>query len=409
MIAKLSKHTDVVTASITLPGSKSESNRLLILQALYPGIVIENISISDDTAVLQKALANTNTILDIHHAGTAMRFLTPYLAATTQKEIILTGSARMQERPIGILVTALRTLGAKITYTQKEGYPPLCIAPCVLQSQVSISANVSSQYISALLLIAPHLEKGLLITLEGAITSRPYIEMTLMLLKKIGVSCSFKDQVIEVLPLKSVKKSSIIVEGDWSSASYYYSLVALSKNLKVRLSSFKIDSLQGDTALVLFYENLGVTTTYIDAHTILLSKNNNPLPSVFKADLTATPDLAQTIAVTCFGLAIPCHLRGLHTLKIKETDRLRALHVEFTKLGAVVYTTGEALRLEGHTIPLEKIINNPIITTYQDHRMAMAFAPMAMVLDEVQIEEPNVVVKSYPDYWKDLASLGFEC
>ena len=405
MIAKLSKYKDVSKASIFLSGSKSESNRLLILQALYPDIEIENIAFCDDTLVLQKALSSQEDTLDIHHAGTAMRFLTAYLAATTKKEITLTGSPSMCQRPIGHLVAALRDMGAAITYTSKQGYPPLKIAPAVLSGSVTIDASVSSQYISALALIGPYLKKGLTLTLKGNITSKPYIDMTLSLLSQIGVAHTFKGQEIRILPLKKSNKVKIAVEGDWSSASYFYSLVALSKNQSVHLSCFKTTSLQADAALVSIYKNLGVTTTAIDSQTIALTKNNILLPSVFKADLTPSPDLAQTIAVTCFGLGIACHLTGLHTLKIKETDRLVALQNELTKLGAQVKVTQNSLLLEPHKIAFKNRDLGIEIATYKDHRMAMAFGVLAELFC-ITIQDPMVVTKSYPNFYSDLKKVG---
>ncbi|MDC1373175.1 3-phosphoshikimate 1-carboxyvinyltransferase [Flavobacteriaceae bacterium] len=405
MIAKLSKYKDIPQASIFLSGSKSESNRLLILQALYPDIEIENIAFCDDTTVLQKALASQEDMLDIHHAGTAMRFLTAYLAATTQKEITLTGSPSMLQRPIGPLVAALRGMGAAINYTGKQGYPPLKIAPAALIGNVTIDASVSSQYISALALIGPYLKKGLTLTLTGNITSKPYIDMTLSLLSSIGAKSIFKGQDIRILPLKKSNKVKIAVEGDWSSASYFYSLVALSKKRCVHLSSFKTNSLQADGALASLYKTLGVTTTAIDSQTIALSKNEAPLPAGFKADLTPSPDLAQTIAVTCFGLGIACHLTGLHTLKIKETDRLVALQNELTKLGAVVHITQDTLLLESHEIAFENRTQDIEIATYDDHRMAMAFGVLAELFC-VTIQDPMVVTKSYPAYYSDLKKMG---
>ena len=405
MIAKLSKYKDIPQASIFLSGSKSESNRLLILQALYPDIEIANIAFCDDTTVLQKALASQEDMLDIHHAGTAMRFLTAYLAATTQKEITLTGSPSMLQRPIGPLVAALRDMGAAITYTGKQGYPPLKIAPATLSGNATIDASMSSQYISALALIGPYLKKGLTLTLTGNITSKPYIDMTLSLLSSIGVESTFKGQDIRILPLKKSNKVKIAVEGDWSSASYFYSLVALSKKRCVHLSSFKTNSLQADAALASLYKTLGVTTTAIDSQTIALSKNDTPLPAGFKADLTPSPDLAQTIAVTCFGLGIACHLTGLHTLKIKETDRLVALQNELTKLGAVVHITQDTLLLESHEIAFENRTQDIEIATYDDHRMAMAFGVLAELFC-VTIQDPMVVTKSYPAYYSDLKKMG---
>lgn len=405
MIAKLSKYKDIPQASIFLSGSKSESNRLLILQALYPDIEIENIASCDDTTILQKALASQEDMLDIHHAGTAMRFLTAYLAATTQKEITLTGSPSMCQRPIGPLVAALRDMGAAITYTGKQGYPPLKIAPATLSGDVTIDAGMSSQYISALALIGPYLKKGLTLTLTGNITSKPYIDMTLSLLSSIGAKSTFKGHDIRILPLKKSNKVKIAVEGDWSSASYFYSLVALSKKRCVHLSSFKTNSLQADAALASLYETLGVTTTAIDSQTIALSKNDAPLPAGFKADLTPSPDLAQTIAVTCFGLGIACHLTGLHTLKIKETDRLVALQNELTKLGAVVHITQDTLLLESHEIAFGNRTQDIEIATYDDHRMAMAFGVLAELFC-VTIQDPMVVTKSYPAYYSDLKKMG---
>ena len=405
MIAKLSKYKDIPQVSIFLSGSKSESNRLLILQALYPDIEIENIASCDDTTILQKALASQEDMLDIHHAGTAMRFLTAYLAATTQKEITLTGSPSMLQRPIGPLVAALRDMGAAITYTGKQGYPPLKIAPATLSGNVTIDAGMSSQYISALALIGPYLKKGLTLTLAGNITSKPYIDMTLSLLSSIGAKSIFKGQDIRILPLKKSNKVKIAVEGDWSSASYFYSLVALSKKRCVHLSSFKTNSLQADATLASLYETLGVTTTAIDSQTIALSKNNAPLPAGFKADLTPSPDLAQTIAVTCFGLGIACHLTGLHTLKIKETDRLVALQNELTKLGAVVHITQDTLLLESHEIAFGNRTQDIEIATYDDHRMAMAFGVLAELFC-VTIQDPMVVTKSYPAFYSDLKKMG---
>ena len=405
MIAKLSKYKDIPQASIFLSGSKSESNRLLILQALYPDIEIENIASCDDTTILQKALASQEDMLDIHHAGTAMRFLTAYLAATTQKEITLTGSPSMLQRPIGPLVAALRDMGAAITYTGKQGYPPLKIAPATLSGNATIDAGMSSQYISALALIGPYLKKGLTLTLTGNITSKPYIDMTLSLLSSIGVESTFKGQDIRILPLKKSNKVKIAVEGDWSSASYFYSLVALSKKRCMHLSSFKTNSLQADATLASLYETLGVTTTAIDSQTIALSKNDAPLPAGFKADLTPSPDLAQTIAVTCFGLGIACHLTGLHTLKIKETDRLVALQNELTKLGAVVHITQDTLLLESHEIAFGNRTQDIEIATYDDHRMAMAFGVLAELFC-VTIQDPMVVTKSYPAFYSDLKKMG---
>lgn len=391
---------------INICGSKSESNRLLILQAQFPNISIENLSDSDDTAVLQKGLKISKGTVDVHHAGTAMRFLTAYFAATEGTEVLLTGSQRMQQRPIGILVDALKSLGADIEYAQNEGFPPLrIIGKKLLKNEVRIKADVSSQYISALMLIAPALPKGLKISLQGKTTSVPYIEMTLQLLRNIGISGDFEKNVISISAKETIHDNLMIVESDWSSASYFYSLVALSDDLQITLGSFFEESLQGDAALAQIYETLGVQTYFnISEKTISLSKKNSQLPDSLLLDLANTPDLAQTIAVSCFGLGIGCRLTGLHTLKIKETDRLSALKIELEKLGASVQIDENSLNLEKsfHLNPEVRI------ETYQDHRMAMAFAPLALKT-ELTINKAEVVSKSYPNFWSDLKIAGVEC
>jgi len=391
---------------INICGSKSESNRLLILQAQFPNISVENLSDSDDTAVLQKGLKISKGTVDVHHAGTAMRFLTAYFAATEGTEVLLTGSQRMQQRPIGILVDALKSLGADIEYAQNEGFPPLrIIGKKLLKNEVRIKADVSSQYISALMLIAPALPKGLKISLQGKTTSVPYIEMTLQLLRNIGISGDFEKNVISISAAETIHDNLMIVESDWSSASYFYSLVALSDDLQITLGSFSEESLQGDAALAQIYESLGVQTYFnISEKTISLSKKNSQLPDSLLLDLANTPDLAQTIAVSCFGLGIGCRLTGLHTLKIKETDRLSALKIELEKLGASVQIDESSLNLE------KSFHLNPEVSieTYQDHRMAMAFAPLALKT-ELTINKAEVVSKSYPNFWSDLKIAGVEC
>jgi 3-phosphoshikimate 1-carboxyvinyltransferase len=421
----LLKHSNQLLASsfqLQITGSKSETNRLLLLQALYPNLTLENTSISDDSEVMIKALdhnfhtelvevsqpATRNPqIINVHHAGTAMRFLTAYFAIQENREVILTGSSRMKERPIKILVDALRKLGAEISYEENEGFPPIKIkGKKLLQNKVSLPANVSSQYISALLLIAPKLENGLELTLEGEITSVPYIKMTLALLNEIGVKTSFADNNIVVKPQTINYKPQIIsVESDWSSASYFYSIIALSEiGTEITLSSYKKNSLQGDSALVEIYKNFGVETVFNNNQSITISKINvhNSFPFGEGWDGANSPDIAQTIAVTCFGLGIGCHLTGLHTLKIKETDRLKALKNELTKLGATISVTNDSLTLVSGSPPLEGLG----VATYQDHRMAMAFAPLALKVPII-IEDAEVVSKSYPKFWEDLQSIGF--
>lgn len=393
------------TAAITISGSKSESNRLLVLQALYPRILLSNISDSDDTRAMTEALAGDQTVIDVHHAGTTMRFLTAYFAVQQGREVLLTGSSRMKERPIGILVDALRTLGCEIQYTEKEGFPPLRIFGKNIEANtVSLPAHISSQYISALLLIAPKLSNGLELTLEGAITSAPYIQMTLQLLQEVGISARFEGNAISVKPFSKLPYSlALEVESDWSSASYFYSIIALSNiGTEITLSSYKRNSLQGDAALIDIYAELGVVT-HFEEKKITLRKMTVPKVDQLNLNLNTTPDLAQTIAVTCFGLGIGCALQGLHTLKIKETDRLTALQTELTKLGAVVAVSEDALTLEPSSVLLE----NRSIATYQDHRMAMAFAPLALRAP-VYIEDAQVVSKSYPAFWSDLKALGFQ-
>ncbi|WP_298418516.1 3-phosphoshikimate 1-carboxyvinyltransferase [uncultured Kordia sp.] len=403
MNIKLQKSSLHKQSNLAITGSKSESNRLLLLQALYSNISIANISNSDDATLMQKALKSPDRIKDIHHAGTAMRFLTAYYATQNGEEITLTGSSRMQERPIKILVDALRQLGADIQYTNNEGYPPLQIKGQKLQaSEVTLAANVSSQYISALLLIAPTLENGLTLTLDGKITSVPYIKMTLSLLDELGVSTNFDGNTIKVAQFEATQEAKkFTVESDWSSASYFYSLIALSKiGTTIELSSYKQNSLQGDSCLAEIYTKFGVETTF-GKHTITLTKKQEATQKTIKLDLKNAPDIAQTIAVTAFGLKLSCEMIGLHTLKIKETDRLVALKVELEKLGATVDITEESLYLH----ETSAINENISIETYKDHRMAMAFAPLGLRVP-LQIEKADVVSKSFPDFWKDLEKIG---
>jgi len=447
----LQLHKPVASAAITITGSKSETNRLLLLKALYPGISTQNISESDDSIAMQNALASTGNVIDIHHAGTAMRFLTAYFSLQVGRTVTLTGSQRMRERPIGVLVEALRSLGAEIEYLENEGFPPLKITGQQLtKSSVAINAGVSSQYITALLLIAGRLENGLELTLEGELTSIPYIKMTLALLNEVGIENSFEGNTIsvkpamgneqwaignqqsamgnqqlgglsevqsEILDLKSEISKQIVVESDWSSASYFYSIVALANvGTEISLSSYKQNSLQGDSALAEIYKDFGVATTFSE-NSITLKKLNFK-PETLNFELNNTPDVAQTIAVTCFGLGIGCHLTGLHTLKIKETDRLEALKTELEKFGAALSVTDHSLTLQPHNLfnPSEAHSLSfgegwgeaaVFVATYNDHRMAMAFAPLA-IKAPVGINDAGVVSKSYPTFWEDMKVLGFE-
>ncbi|NNC44493.1 MAG: 3-phosphoshikimate 1-carboxyvinyltransferase, partial [Winogradskyella sp.] len=337
---------------LNITGSKSESNRLLLLQALFPDITIENLSNSDDTRVMQKALSSTVQEVDVYHAGTAMRFLTAYFATRPESSVILTGSHRMKERPIKILVDALQNLGADITYKEKKGYPPLRInGKKLTKASVSLDANVSSQYISALLLVAPSLSNGLELKLNGKITSLPYIEMTLSLLKQLNIKVKFQENTITVEPHNNQSVSeNFIVESDWSSASYYYSFMALSPlGTEINLTAYKKNSLQGDSVLQDVYEKFGVSTVFKN-NSILIKKESVTQHRIIELDLINSPDIAQTIAITAFGLGIECLLTGLHTLKIKETDRLLALKTELEKFGATVEITEDSLHLKSSSL-----------------------------------------------------------
>lgn len=392
-----------LNSAIKITGSKSESNRLLLLQALYPNIKIENLSNSDDAIVMQKGIKVSKGEVDIHHAGTAMRFLTTYFSCQDGKEVVLTGSKRMTERPIGVLVDALKSLGADITYLENSGYPPLHIkGKKITTNKVSLPANISSQYISSLVLTAPSLDNGLELELVGKITSVPYIKMTLALLTQIGVENSFEGNTIKVAPKKSVSNTTLVVESDWSSASYFYSIVAMSAvGTEITLSAYKKDSLQGDSVLADIYTDFGVETTFLDAKVVLKKITDKETQEITK-DLSNAPDIAQTIAVTVFGLGLGCHLTGLHTLKIKETDRLEALKTELTKLGASITVTDKTLTIK----PTTKINKDIAIDTYNDHRMGMAFAPLALKTN-LFINDAGVVSKSYPDFGTDLKLLKF--
>ncbi len=401
--------------SLMITGSKSESNRLLVLQKLFPEIRIKNLSNSEDTLLLQKALSSSERTIDIHHAGTAMRFLTAYFASQPGCEIVLTGSSRMKERPVKILVEALKSLGASIEYLEKEGFPPLLIKGKNLEkSKLILDANVSSQYITALLLIAPKLSDGLELKLEGGVTSLPYIQMTLALLKQLNIQATFEENTIRVLPagnsipekIPGMKEILFTVESDWSSASYFYSLAALAPvGTEITLSYYFEKSLQGDARVARIYEHFGVETIYKEK-SILIKKTGKEMPFTLELDLVDTPDIAQTIVVTCLGLGISCRLSGLHTLKIKETDRLQALKNELEKFGVQVEIANDSLCFDNYNL---NATGNKIISleTYNDHRMAMAFAQLALFFP-IEIQNATVVEKSYPGFWEDLESLGIE-
>lgn len=389
--------------SLKISGSKSESNRLLILQSLYPEIGLQNLSNSRDTLVLQEVLLSKERIIDVGHAGTAMRFLTAYLALNTKTPVILQGSNRMHQRPIEFLVDALQSLGAKITYLNNQGYPPLKIDPSVMtQDEVHLKASVSSQYITALMLIAPKLNNGLKINLIGKITSFPYLTMTSQLMKQAGFDVKFNNQVIRVFSSKSVSSKQITIESDWTSASYIYAAFLLSSMQKLRLSLYFQNSKQGDAYVVKFFKQFGIITSYYESE-LILEKENVAFPKHLQLDLIQTPDLAQTFAVLGLVLGIEMDIKGLSTLKIKETDRIEALKSEMEKLGAQVKTTVDTLKFTSPT----SLQPNQLIRTYQDHRMAMAFALVAFKTS-VKIEAPEIVEKSYPNFWRDLKKFGIQ-
>lgn len=387
--------------TLNIGGSKSETNRLLLLQSLYPNLQIENASPSKDSEAMYRGLHSGESTIDIGDAGTAMRFLTAYYAACQNREVILTGSARMQERPIGILVEALRQLGGAIYYSKGEGFPPLHIQGKQLQGgSLSIKANVSSQYISALLLVAPSFTNGLSLHLDGEITSFPYLRMTLSLLNELGIVGTFEDNTFTIEHTPAVAPQMIVVEPDWSSASYFYSMVALSPvGTSLYMNHYKERSLQGDRIVADIYQAFGVRTIFW-GDKIQLIKERDLLSPIFSYNLMDCPDIAQTIAVTCFGLGIECFLSGLHTLNIKETNRLEALKNELTKLNAEVHISKEEIWVGS----ARKITRNISIDTYNDHRMAMAFAPLALKIPII-INDMEVVEKSFPDFWEQFESI----
>lgn len=389
---------------IIISGSKSESNRVLILKSIFQKISIINLSSSDDTNILEKNLNSKDFNLNVGHAGTAMRFLTAYLATLENKKFHLSGSKRMNERPIGILVNALNDLGFNIKYIGNEGFPPIEIIGCKnLKNKVKLKPNVSSQYISALMLIAPSLDNGLVIELDGNVMSRPYIDMTLSILNELGIYAKFNDNTIVI---KS-KKNEIInteyeVEADWSSVSYFFSIIALSKNIELSFLNFRKDSFQGDINVCKYYELFGVKTTFQNGKLIIKKRNNFNYPEKIIIDLKDNPDLAQTIIVTAFGLNIPTKLTGLSTLKVKETDRIEALSNELTNLGASCIIDDESIEF----FKSNKLNKNYIINTYDDHRMALAFAPLSVIFP-IEIQDPKVVSKSFPEFWNILEKLNF--
>ena len=401
---EISKKSKSIEGVLNISGSKSESNRLLALRAFTSYFDIKNISDSDDTKVMLSAINSNKEEIDIGHAGTAMRFLTSYFSSIENSSVVLTGSKRMRERPISILVDALRELEVEISYIEKEGYPPIRINGRQINNRhVNLPANVSSQYISSLMMLGVSLKNGLVINLSTEITSLPYIEMTKKIIERIGgrVEINSNQILIDSFTKKNILDQS--VESDWSSASYFFSMVALSNSSDLTLSTFYKDSIQGDSNLAEIYKNFGVKTTFSD-NKINLSKYNNRIERKISLDLSDNPDLAQTIVLTCLGLGVDCDLYGLHTLKIKETDRLEALKSEILKFGVdQIDITDDSLHLQNNSILKSDII----IETYNDHRMAMSFAPLSIILP-IRINNPQVVTKSYVRFWDDIEKLGFK-
>lgn len=401
-----------VKGKVILPSSKSLSNRVLVINALSGnrGMLPENVSDCDDTRVMIKWLDGCDETVDVGAAGTAMRFSTALLAVSEGYRVI-TGSERMKQRPIALLVDALRGLGAEIEYVGDEGYPPLRIKgnPTMKGGCVSLSGGVSSQYISALLMIAPMMEEGLTLTLTGDVVSRPYIDMTIGLMRDFGAKVMWMDDNVVRVEPRVYSKRDFFVESDWSACSYWYEMVALGDGDVLLPGLFK-DSFQGDSRVAELFSMLGVTTEYVDGEGMgacVHIYRTGDVCGRLDLDLVEQPDLAQTLVVCCCMMGVPFRFTGLQSLKIKETDRINALRTEMRKLGYVVgeendsvlYWNGE--RCEADT--------EPVIDTYDDHRMAMAFAPCALKLGEIRINDPHVVSKSYPGYWEDLRSVGFVC
>lgn len=408
-----------INCTIQLTGSKSECNRALIIEALSQGkIQVENISDAADTVTLKRVLSESALVaasdavvetdtskfeVNIGPAGTAMRFLTAFFTLGG-KEVVLTGSERMKQRPIGVLVDALQELGAEIEYMENDGFPPIKLKGGLQQrtSKISIKGNISSQYITALLLIAPRLPLGLTLHIEGELTSRPYVEMTLAMLSQTGIKHTWEGNVITI-PHQDFAGTSIWVEPDWSAASYWYSIAALAEKAELFLPGLTSYSKQGDSVITEIMANFGITSQFKDGGVYLKKEAKAIQRKHF--DLKSCPDLAQTVVVVCAALGHEATFTGLETLKIKETDRIKALQNELAKMGVKLIEDNETYTLDcsGKFIPEKMVIH-----TYEDHRMAMAFAPLALLIPQLEIEDAKVVEKSYPDFWNDLQKAGFE-
>lgn len=404
---RISKQNKILRGEITLPASKSISNRLLIIGALSNNKAqINNLSKSGDTQRLAEILRSSETEFDVDNAGTTMRFLTTFLA-NKPGEWILYGSERMHKRPIGILTNALKNLGVRIEFLEKEGFPPIKIYGTELEGgKTDIYGNISSQFVSSLLLVAPTFKKGLELELKSRIVSKPYIDMTLKLMRNFGVKSTWIDDNILIEPQK-YRIKDYTIESDWSAASYWYEMAAFSDEAELILYGLKRRSIQGDSVLIKLYEKLGVKTTFIDKGVVLTKKKRFKLPEIFEYNLIDTPDLAQTLTVTLSILDIPFTLYGLDTLAVKETNRVHALKNELKKFNLKLVASNDSLSKFNNSHILLSNKDELIIDTYGDHRMAMAFAPVALH-KPVIVDSPEVVSKSYPDFWKDLKTVGFE-
>lgn len=400
----ISKSDRNLQGTVSLPGSKSESNRALIIQALCKEpFRISHLAVSEDTHTLQNLLSTpAQGLKDCGHAGSTFRFLAALYAAQPGAHVILTGSERMKKRPIAPLVEALQSLGADIRYTGEAGYPPLEIKGAELHSAetVSIRADISSQFISALLLIAPTLRDGLRLQLESEPVSAPYIDLTLSMMAQFGVNHERNASEIYIAP-QAYQARELSIEADWSSASYWYALVALAEEADIFLPGLNGYSLQGDSILPELMANFGVTSQFINGGVRLLRSDKQISRKIF--DFKDCPDLAQTVIVCCAALGHEATFTGLQTLRIKETDRILALQQELRKTGTILEEKGLVYKLRFEEMPAGPIR----IETYEDHRMALSFATLAMVLPQVEIADPEVIVKSYPGFWDDLESMGF--
>lgn len=404
----------VLRHTAKLPASKSISNRVLVIHALTGGETLpSNLSDCDDTEVIVEALNNNLYEINIKAAGTAMRFMTAYLAVKDGEEHVLTGTERMRHRPIGILVDALRKLGADISYVGEEGYPPLRIKGCALDGGLlEVAGNISSQYISALLLIGPCLKNGLTLHMTGDVISRPYIDLTLWTMREFGADAEWSDYETIVVKPQPYKDRPYLTENDWSAASYWYEMMALTNNPddEIKLEGLMDGSKQGDSQVRYLFSLLGVKTTFKTKKagvptTVALQHSGRCVPRL-EYNFVNSPDLAQTFVVCCALLNVPFHFTGLSTLKIKETDRIEALKKEMSKLGYVVRSANDSELIWDGELCEPSMATG--IDTYEDHRMALAFAPAALRFNALRINNPQVVTKSYPYFWEDIKAAGFD-